>query len=85
MSATKTTVRPVGIPLQPKSLVTTPRSAMPTCTECRTGHLTQLAMTLTDGTPVTFRSCHRCEHRSWFQGGVELSRDSVLAKTRKNV
>ena len=85
MTATKTTARPQGVPTQPTSLVTTPRSAMPTCRVCGTGHLTELAMTLTDGTPVTFRSCHRCEHRSWFQAGVELSRESVLAKARKNV
>ena len=85
MTATKTRTRPVTILGQPTSLVTTPRSEMPTCTVCGTGHLTRLAMTLTDGTPVTFRSCHRCEHRSWVHAGVELSRESVLAKTRKNV
>jgi hypothetical protein len=41
-------------------------------------------MTLTDGTPVSFTSCHRCEHRSWTEvGGDVLGRAAVLSKARK--
>ena len=44
-------------------------------------------MTLTDGTPVEFVSCHRCEHKIWVDAsGVqhrELPVASVLDKTRK--
>jgi hypothetical protein len=44
-------------------------------------------MTLTDGTPVDFTSCHRCEHKTWRDATgtdpVELAVDNVLDKTRK--
>ena len=43
--------------------------------------------TSTDGTPVEFVSCHRCEHKIWVDAsGVqhrELPVASVLDKTRK--
>jgi hypothetical protein len=43
-------------------------------------------MTLTDGTPVDFVSCHACEHRTWRRADGEpavLSTDEVLDRTRK--
>jgi hypothetical protein len=40
-------------------------------------------MNLTDGTPVEFTSCHRCEHRTWEHGGDALTVDSVLDKARR--
>lgn len=40
-------------------------------------------MVLTDGTPVTFVSCHACEHRAWFGEDGELSRASVLSRSAK--
>lgn len=54
-----------------------------TCRGCGSPHVTQLSMSLTDGTPVEFTSCHRCEHRTWEHAGGELSVDSVLHRTRK--
>jgi len=63
------------------------------CAACGSERVTQLAMTLTDGTPVEFVSCHRCEHKTWRDASgaaaSELAVDSVLAvesvldKTRK--
>jgi hypothetical protein len=53
------------------------------CRSCASERVTRLAMTLTDGTPVEFTSCHVCAHRSWVAEGVELDRATVLAKTRK--
>jgi DNA-directed RNA polymerase subunit M/transcription elongation factor TFIIS len=57
------------------------------CSECGSERVTHLAMTLTDGTPVEFVSCHRCEHKTWVDAsGVqhqELPVTSVLDKTRK--
>jgi len=35
------------------------------CVACGSERVTHLAMTLTDGTPVEFVSCHRCEHKTW--------------------
>jgi hypothetical protein len=41
-------------------------------------------MTLTDGTPVDFTSCHVCEHRTWRENaGDELALAGVLQRTRK--
>ena len=38
----------------------------------------------TDGTPVDFVSCHRCEHRAWAHAGSVLPVNVVLDRTRKN-
>jgi hypothetical protein len=54
-----------------------------TCHSCGSARITELAMTLTDGSPVRFISCHTCENRAWSQAGQHLSFDSVLDKTRK--
>jgi len=40
-------------------------------------------MTLTDGTPVQFTSCHTCEHRTWSHQGEELQFADVIARTTK--
>jgi hypothetical protein len=40
-------------------------------------------MSLTDGTPVEFTSCHRCEHRTWEHAGGELPVSTVLDRARK--
>jgi hypothetical protein len=54
-----------------------------TCRGCGSGHVTRLAMNLTDGTPVEFTSCHRCEHRTWEHAGGEMTVVSVLDRARK--
>ena len=53
------------------------------CRGCGSVHVTRLSLSLTDGTPVEFTSCHRCEHRTWEHAGAEPSVDGVLARTRK--
>jgi hypothetical protein len=53
------------------------------CPACSSGRLTFLAMTLTDGTPVRFASCHDCEHRSWSHEGEELQCADVSARATK--
>jgi ribosomal protein L37E len=53
------------------------------CRACGSTHLTRLSMNLTDGTPVDFVSCHRCEHKSWVHAGSELPVAAVLDRTRK--
>jgi len=53
------------------------------CEACGSDRITHLAMTLTDGTPVEFVSCHRCEHRSWTEQGEQLAVGIVLDKARK--
>jgi hypothetical protein len=53
------------------------------CAACGGDRLTEIAMTLTDGSPVRFRSCRKCEAKSWEQGGDDLSLTSVMDKARK--
>ena len=54
------------------------------CDVCGSGHVTRLSLSLTDGTPVDFTSCHRCEHRSWAgTSGDRLPVDAVLEHARK--
>ncbi|MFL6100896.1 MAG: hypothetical protein ACJ71T_13190 [Actinomycetales bacterium] len=53
------------------------------CSECGSARVTRLAMRLTDGTPVQFTSCHRCDHRTWESDGAELTRDLVLSRAQK--
>ena len=62
----------------------TPGPAPRSCTKCGSGALTQLAMDLSDGTPVTFVSCQTCEHRAWFDAeGAEVPMAHVLARSRR--
>ncbi|MDQ6650450.1 MAG: hypothetical protein M3Z02_10090 [Actinomycetota bacterium] len=66
------------------SLVTTPTSQLARCSVCDSTRVTEISMTLTDGTPVDFTSCHACEHKSWRDSGQELSIDRVLTKAKKH-
>jgi hypothetical protein len=40
-------------------------------------------MTLTDGTPVDFASCHNCEHRHWSHEGHSLPFADVISRATK--
>jgi hypothetical protein len=53
------------------------------CASCGSERVTSLAMTLTDGTPVSFRSCHDCEHRVWSDSAGKLEFADVLVRTAK--
>jgi len=56
------------------------------CEVCASTALTHLQMTLTDGSPVVFVSCHDCEHKGWFAldgTGTTLSLDAVLGSATK--
>ena len=53
------------------------------CPECGSARVTALAMTLTDGTPVQFASCHNCEHRHWEHEGRVLEFADVITRTTK--
>lgn len=53
------------------------------CRGCGSVHVTRLSLSLTDGTPVDFTSCHRCEHRTWEHAGSVLTVEGVLDRTRK--
>ncbi len=56
------------------------------CKACGSERVTRIAMALTDGSPVEFTSCHRCEHRTWEEQGTRsrlLPVQRVLDKSRK--
>lgn len=53
------------------------------CPECGSARVTALTMTLTDGTPVDFASCHDCEHRQWTHQGEVLPFTAVIDRATK--
>jgi len=53
------------------------------CAACDSPRVTRLTMTLTDGSPVDFTSCHACEHKSWRGAGNVLPLGTVLTKATK--
>lgn len=66
------------------SLVTTPASRLRICAACGGRRVTEITMTLTDGTSVDFTSCHSCEAKSWRAAGSELDIAAVLGKAQKH-
>jgi transcription elongation factor Elf1 len=68
---------------QPSSLTKSGARGGETCVSCGSERLTSLVMTLTDGTPVIFLSCHNCEHRTWIHDGNALEFTDVLARATK--
>jgi hypothetical protein len=66
------------------SLTQRTHRAAANCSVCGSGHVTRLSMSLTDGMPVEFTSCHRCENRTWSgTTGDVLAVDAVLEHARK--
>ena len=58
------------------------------CSGCGGTDLTTLPMALTDGTPVVFVSCQRCEQREWLTadedgGWSALPIETVLSRSTK--
>lgn len=67
----------------PTSLVKVPAHELATCLSCGGNRVTTLAMTLADGTPVQFASCHHCEAKRWTSDDQVLPLTSVLNSSRK--
>ena len=80
MSRSRTASRPAAAPVEP-----TPAQhpSAERCEGCGSEKVTRLSMTLTDGAPVDFTSCHACEHKTWRRDGAPLDLSTVLAKTTK--
>jgi len=70
-------------PAQPTSLTRRGARSGAECPSCGSQRLTTLAMTLTDGTPVNFSSCHNCEHRVWADEAGRLEFADVLTRATK--
>ncbi|HWC34947.1 MAG TPA: hypothetical protein VG650_08970 [Mycobacteriales bacterium] len=67
----------------PSSLTRPGARAGRSCPSCGSERLTALSMTLTDGTPVSFSSCHDCERRVWSDASGQLAFSDVLVRTAK--
>ena len=48
-----------------------------TCPQCRTGDLISISMTV-GGRELSFRTCHHCEAKWWYQDGAEVPLASVI-------
>ena len=72
------TAPPLGSLTQPEH-----RDAAMGCGSCGSPRVTQLSMSLADGSPVVFISCHVCEERSWHGHTGVLTVDTVLDRSRK--
>jgi hypothetical protein len=70
-------------PAQPSSLTRPGARTGAVCPSCGSARLTSLSMTLTDGTPVNFSSCHNCEHRVWAAEDGHLAFADVLTRATK--
>jgi transcription elongation factor Elf1 len=68
---------------RPSSLTKAGTAPSGSCPECGSVRVTSLAMTLTDGTPVEFASCHNCEHRHWSYEGQVLAFADVITRTTR--
>ena len=54
------------------------------CAACGSDRLTEISMTLTDGSQVRFRSCQVCEHHTWIDAEEDvLPLAGVLTRARK--
>ncbi len=53
------------------------------CPDCGGARITRILLTLTDGTPVDFVSCQRCEYRAWRSADGALELDGVLSRARR--
>jgi transcription elongation factor Elf1 len=71
-------------PAQPSSLTRPGARNGASCPSCGSERLTTLSMTLTDGTPVNFSSCHNCEHRVWADEAGRLDFADVLTRATKH-
>ena len=71
------------IPAQPSSLTRPGARNGELCPSCGSPRLTSLSMTLTDGNPVNFSSCHNCEHRVWADSAGKLDFRDVLTRATK--
>ncbi len=67
----------------PSSLVRRPSHTLPACDQCGSRHVTELSMTVADGSLLYLASCHRCEGRTWKDGDAVLTLDEVLARAAK--
>lgn len=56
---------------------------MACCSVCSSPRLTQISMTMTDGSIVDFTSCHNCEAKSYRSAGQEVPLDRVLTMAAK--
>lgn len=67
----------------PTSLVRRPSHTLTACAHCGSKQVTELSMTVADGSQLNLASCHRCEGRTWKDGQTVLELSEVLVRARK--
>ncbi|HEX9774081.1 MAG TPA: hypothetical protein VGB83_00670 [Actinomycetota bacterium] len=53
------------------------------CPKCGSGNAININLTMESGDPVSFYSCHNCEHRWWFKDGSPIELSSVLEMAKR--
>lgn len=53
------------------------------CPDCSSANVININLTMEDGEPVAFYSCHQCEHRWWDREGEPLDLPAVLELARR--
>ena len=71
------------VPSTPASLTQAGAAPSGVCPSCSGSRVTRISMTLTDGSPGDFVSCHDCEHKHWRGSDGALALDGVLDRARK--
>ncbi|HEY8718295.1 hypothetical protein [Pengzhenrongella sp.] len=87
--AQRTRARAHDVPAPLGSIALAPARTSPgttECGECGSTSLTHLQLTLADGSPVIFVSCHDCEHKAWVPvdgTGQTMSLEAVLGSSTR--
>ncbi|MGB9377326.1 MAG: hypothetical protein WCB04_07415 [Mycobacteriales bacterium] len=71
------------MPSEPSSLLNLPPGGRNPCVACGSERVTELTMTVADGSLLSLAACHRCEVRTWKHGETVLELSEVLLRARK--
>lgn len=53
------------------------------CPNCASTDVININMTMETDAPVSFYSCHACEHRWWWKDGEPIELDAVLTLAKR--
>ena len=66
-----------GHPCEPTMCYMSDPKKITRCSACGSEDVVAISMDI-EGSGVTFRACHHCEHRWWEKDGYEIPLESVL-------
>ena len=53
------------------------------CPACASSNVININLTMENGDPVKFYSCHECDKRWWSKDGVSIELDNVLELAKR--